>query len=119
MFFLEDLKALATAKLQQKLQHLWTSDSFPECIREIYATTPESDRGMRSAVVEVAKKHVKELGKKVEFKDLIHEGGDFAVDFFESVVFPAPQVVFSAVTGTSGLVGSASRTSPAWGGVIW
>ncbi|KAF1952619.1 hypothetical protein CC80DRAFT_422155, partial [Byssothecium circinans] len=90
MFFLENLKVLATAKLRQKLQELWTSDSFPECIREVYATTPESDRAMRSAVVEVAKNHVRELGKKAVFTDLIREGGDFAVDYFKSVVFPAP-----------------------------
>jgi hypothetical protein len=95
MFFLEDLKALATAKLQQKLQELWTSDSFPECIREVYATTLESDRAMRSAVVEIAKNHVKELGKKVVFKDLIHEGGDFTVDYFESIVFPTALAVSS------------------------
>jgi hypothetical protein len=93
MFFLEDLKALATVKLQQKLQDLWTSDSFPECIREVYATTPENDCAMRSAVVEVATKHVSELGRKIVFTDLIREGGDFPVDFFTSVVFPEPPAV--------------------------
>ncbi|KAF2006466.1 hypothetical protein P154DRAFT_422103 [Amniculicola lignicola CBS 123094] len=108
MFLLEDLRALATVKLQQKLQELWMSDSFPECIREIYATTPESDRVMRSAVVEVAKEHVRELGKKVVFKDLIHEGGDFAVDYFESVVFPAPPAVFSTRPQTVSLFGGTS-----------
>lgn len=96
MFFLEDLKALATAKLQQKLQNLWTDGSFPDCIREIFATTIDSDHAMRSAVVEVAKAHVKELGRKSVFKDLIREGCDFAVQFFESVVYSAPPVVSSA-----------------------
>ncbi|KAI1532888.1 BTB POZ domain-containing protein [Pyrenophora tritici-repentis] len=106
MFFLEDLKALATAKLQQKLQNLWTDDSFPDCIREIYATTLDSDHAMRSAVIEVAKAHVKELGRKSVFKDLIHEGGDFAVHYFESVVFSAPPVVSSTLRQPgSGLFG--------------
>lgn len=89
IFFLEDLKALSTTKLRQKLKELEDlsiSDSFPECVREIYASTPGSDRAMRSAVVEVAKAHVRELGKKEIFKDLIREGGDFAVDYFESVL---------------------------------
>jgi hypothetical protein len=90
MFFLEDVKALATAKLKQRLQTLWTCDSFPDCIREIYASTPDSDRAMRSAVVKVAKDHARELGKKAIFKDLIHEGGDFAVDFFESIMYQEP-----------------------------
>ena len=117
MFFLEDLKALATAKLQQKLEELWTSESFPECIREVYATTPESDRAMRSAVVEVAKDHVSELGKKVAFKDLIYDGGDFAVQYFESVVFPAPSTVSSTRSQTGsgfggfGGFGGTSRAS--------
>ena len=102
MFFLEDLKALATAKLQQKLQNLWTYDSFPDCIREIYATTPDSDHMMRSAVVEVAKAHVKELGRKAVFKNLIHEGGDFAVQYFESVIFSAPSAVSSTLRQTGG-----------------
>src|SRR4051812_35515765 len=90
MFFLEDVKALSTAKLQLKLQGLWTSDSFPDCVREIYASTPNSDRGMRSAVVEVARVHAGELCCKAIFKELIREGGDFAVDFFESVTLPRP-----------------------------
>jgi hypothetical protein len=83
MFFLEDLKVLCAAKLQQKLQDLWTTDSFPECVREIYASTPNSDRTIRPVVVKVAKIHVHELGNKAIFKDLIREGGDFAVDYFE------------------------------------
>jgi hypothetical protein len=110
MFFLEDLKALATAKLEQKLQELWKSESFPECIREVYATTPESDRTMRFAVVKIAKDHVRELGKKVAFKDLIHEGGDFAVDYFESVVFPAPPAVVPTRPQTGGPFGGTYRT---------
>ncbi|KAH5618969.1 hypothetical protein HBI23_245950 [Parastagonospora nodorum] len=50
---------------------------------------------MRSAVVKVAKDHVKELGGKAVFKNLIHEGGDFVVQYFESVIFPAPPAVSS------------------------
>ncbi|KAF2002433.1 hypothetical protein P154DRAFT_462410 [Amniculicola lignicola CBS 123094] len=90
MFFLEDLKALSTIKMQKKLQTLWTCDSFPDCIREIYASTPNSDHAMRSAVIEVARVHVRELGKKAIFKDLIREGGEFAVDFFESITYGEP-----------------------------
>ncbi|KAH9873079.1 hypothetical protein J1614_005476 [Plenodomus biglobosus] len=112
MFFLKDLKALATAKLKQKLQDLWADDSFPECIREVYATTPDGDHAMRSAVVEVAKVHVKKLGKKAVFKDLIHEGGDFTVQYFESVIFPATPAVSSTPHQPVGLFGVPSRPSP-------
>jgi hypothetical protein len=47
MFFLKGLKALCTVKLEQKLKDLWKSDSFPECIREIYASTPSDDWARR------------------------------------------------------------------------
>jgi hypothetical protein len=90
MFFLDGLKALSMTKLKLKLQDLWTSDSFPECVREIYASTLDSDQAMRSTVVEVARAHIHELGKKAIFKGLIREGGDFAVELFESVMFSGP-----------------------------
>jgi len=102
MFFLDDLKALSTAKLQLKLQDLWTSDLFPECIREIYASTPDSDRAMRAAVVEVASVRIHELGMKAIFKDLIREGGDFAVEYFESTIFPEPPSVPKPLRKSSG-----------------
>jgi hypothetical protein len=45
---------------------------------------------MRSTVIEVAKVHVCELGEKAAFKDLIREGGVFAAQYFESVMFSKP-----------------------------
>ncbi|KAF2187347.1 hypothetical protein K469DRAFT_570324, partial [Zopfia rhizophila CBS 207.26] len=85
MFFLEDLKALALKKFQQKSRDLWMSDSVPECIREVYKSTYEQDRGIRSAVVEVAASHVHDLSNKGIFKNLVREGGDFVVDYFENL----------------------------------
>jgi hypothetical protein len=112
MFFLEDLKALSVTKLQQKLRDLRTCDSFSECVREVYTTTPDSDRAMRSAVVEVAKTHIVDFGKKAAFKDLIHQGGDFAVDLFETAVIPA---VSNTYHPSSVLFGGGSRVPSAWG----
>lgn len=54
MFLLEDLKALSTLKLREKMKELWVSDSFPACFREIYASTSDCNCRMRSSVVEVA-----------------------------------------------------------------
>jgi hypothetical protein len=87
MFFLPDLKALCTLKLTDKLHDQWSSESFPDCIREIYESTPQSDRTMKDAVVRVAKQHARELAEKDIFKDLIREGGDFPVDYLESLIF--------------------------------
>ena len=98
MFFLEGLKALCTVKLEQKLKDLWKTDSFPDCIREIHASTPSDDQAMRPTVLEVAKVHVRELGEKAGFKDLIREGGDFAVQYFEIVIYSAPALVSTPST---------------------
>ncbi|KAI1317136.1 BTB/POZ domain-containing protein [Xylariaceae sp. FL0255] len=51
-----------------------------DCIREIYASTTESAKELRSAVIEIGVTHRAELWKKKAFRDLIREGGDFVVD---------------------------------------
>jgi hypothetical protein len=66
---------------------------------------------MQSAVVKVAKNYVKELGKKAVFKNLIHEGSDFTINYFKSVVFPAPLAVFLTCPLTSGLFSSTYKSS--------
>ncbi|KAF2967244.1 hypothetical protein GQX73_g6308 [Xylaria multiplex] len=79
-FMLDDLKRLALQKFKLKLQNLWVSELFVACIREIYASTTESEEGLRSAVVSVAYNYQTELWQKKPFRDLIYDGGDFAVD---------------------------------------
>ncbi|KAF3030363.1 Maltose acetyltransferase [Didymella heteroderae] len=48
MFFLDELKAISVSKLQQRLRNPRTCDMFSECIQEIFATTHDGDRAMRS-----------------------------------------------------------------------
>jgi hypothetical protein len=85
MFFLEDLKALSTTKLRQKLQDLWDTELFPECVRNVYASTAKRDCMMRFAIVEIAAAHARALDKKEIFKELLQEGGDFAVDYVHAL----------------------------------
>ena len=85
MFFLEDLKGLSEKKLQKKLKSGWMSDSFPDCIRQVYASTYNTHSSIRSIVVEVAVAHARELGKKEIFKDLLKEGGDFVVEYTDAL----------------------------------
>jgi hypothetical protein len=68
MYFLEDLKLLSGAKFRQKLEN---------------ATTSDSDKTMRSAVVEAAVS--RRLAMVGSGKDLIHEGGDFVVDYIKAL----------------------------------
>ncbi|KAJ2987547.1 hypothetical protein NUW58_g4446 [Xylaria curta] len=79
-FMLDHLKQHALERFESKLQKLWVSELFVDCIREVYDTTTELEHGLRNAVVEVALTHRAELWGKSAFRDLVHEGGDFAVD---------------------------------------
>ena len=75
---MEDLKTLACKKFELQLQQHWISDTFVDCIREVYMTSRVSD-ATRKAVVRTVFLH-KELVNKQPFQDLIREVGDFAVD---------------------------------------
>jgi hypothetical protein len=75
MFRMNDLKDLACEKFKLQLKEHWKSDTFPDCIREVYQVP-----GTRRLVVEVAALHRNELVQKRLFQDLIRGLGDFAVD---------------------------------------
>ncbi|KAI1181521.1 hypothetical protein F5B17DRAFT_277152 [Nemania serpens] len=79
-FMLDDLKHLALQRFKLKLDRLWISELLVDCVREVYASTTESEHGLRSVVIEVAYTYRADLWQRKEFRDLVHDGGDFAVD---------------------------------------
>jgi len=79
MFRMDDLKALAVKNLEAQLQVHWISDTFPDCVREVYGNTFQ-DAAMRQIVVKVVKDHLSNLCSRTAFLDGIRETGDFAVD---------------------------------------
>ncbi|KAI3339743.1 BTB/POZ domain-containing protein [Ustulina deusta] len=79
-FMLDDLKQHALQRFTSKLESLWVSELFVDCIREIYASTTTTEHGLRGAVVEAARSHRTQLWEKRAFRDLLSEGGDFVVD---------------------------------------
>ncbi|KAI1502474.1 hypothetical protein F5X99DRAFT_156131 [Biscogniauxia marginata] len=79
-FLMDELKAYALDKFKSKLQQLWVSELFVDCIREVYSSTNESDEGIRGAVVQAAKEHLNDLWLKKPFQALVREVGEFAVD---------------------------------------
>ncbi|OBT81433.1 hypothetical protein VE02_09947, partial [Pseudogymnoascus sp. 03VT05] len=81
MFRMEDLKNLSCEKFKLQLKEYWKSDAFPNCIREVYATSEETQAaGTRKVVVEEAALHRKDLVQKLLFRDLFRDLGDFALD---------------------------------------
>ncbi|KAL2219326.1 hypothetical protein M432DRAFT_668394 [Thermoascus aurantiacus ATCC 26904] len=74
-----DLKEYALERFESKIQELWISEAFVDCIREVY-TADEYDSRMKNAVVQVARTNIKKLWQRKRFQDLVREIGDFAVD---------------------------------------
>ena len=79
-FCMDHLKALACEKFSKQLAQLWISDTFPDCIREVYSTTIGSDKQMRRAIIDVIKLHYKEICQKAAFAEIYCEIGEFTVD---------------------------------------
>jgi len=80
MFRMDDLKSLSCEKFELQLQTHWISDTFADCIREVYLSSMDTDPiEIRKTVVDVVSSH-RELVQKPAFQELIREVGDFAVD---------------------------------------
>jgi hypothetical protein len=81
MFRIDQLKVLSCQKFEEQLQKHWISDTFPDCIREVYSTSTNNEfNTIRKVVVNVVALHQSELAQKRSIQELIREVGDFAVD---------------------------------------
>ncbi len=85
MFQMNDLKTLAREKFEKQLQQHWISDTFTDCIREVYETTQQTDTAMRRAAVKIASIHIEELYSQKCFQALLREVGDFAADMVGAI----------------------------------
>ncbi|KAK1990889.1 hypothetical protein LX36DRAFT_647270 [Colletotrichum falcatum] len=79
-FQVEPLKKYSLDKLVLKVETLWNCEGFIDCIRETYHLTTETDQEPRRLVARTARTRLSYLCKKKSFRDLVYEGGDFAVD---------------------------------------
>lgn len=82
---MNDLKTIAREKFERQLQQHWISDTFADCIREVYETTQQSDTAMRRAAVDVARENTGQLYSQKSFQALLREVGDFAVDMVGAI----------------------------------
>ena len=85
MFRMDDLKDLAAERFKNQLRELWMSDTFPDCIQEVYVNSAPSDFSMKCIVVEVSRAHLKQLTKRQNVQGALRQVGDFAVDLFRAV----------------------------------
>jgi len=75
------LKRLAILKFRGLTNASWKTPAFPEAIKAIYETTPDSDRGLRDVVLKKSVEHSKTLFKaETGFKEMLQEAPSFASD---------------------------------------
>ena len=77
---MEELKEYAIKRLEVTLKDLWISEGFIDCITEIYESTDESHHKLRGLVTRKAHSGLGKLWAKQQFRELIRNCGDFAVD---------------------------------------
>ena len=87
-FALEELKSLALKKFSDLLERLWVSERFVDCITDVFENTLPEDDGLRKVVVRTVAQHRWELLQKRVFQNLLHQGGDFAVDLTQILARP-------------------------------
>lgn len=80
------LKALAKEKFLAKVERGWKEEGFSLAIKEVYTSTPDTDRGLRDSICGVARVNVSTLLGREDFRIPLQEINDFAVDLLDSVV---------------------------------
>ncbi|KAJ8130181.1 hypothetical protein O1611_g3450 [Lasiodiplodia mahajangana] len=63
-YFISGLKGLALRKFVAATQKKWTLKDFLEAAQEVYTSTPDSDRGLRDAVVKALYEHRELLARE-------------------------------------------------------
>ncbi|KAF8541486.1 BTB/POZ protein [Trichophaea hybrida] len=78
MLDVPNLKLIAMEKLKSQFEDHWVAASFSEIIKETYSMTNVRDKEIRDLIVTTAAKHLDELRKLEEFKELLGEIGEFS-----------------------------------------
>ena len=83
---IDALKAAASLKCSNLVEHVWNSSSFVDSLSMRYEPSsglPESD-ALREIVVAVAGKHAKSLLERKDFLELLRKRGDIATDILRA-----------------------------------
>lgn len=89
-FKIRGLQDYALQRQDERLQGQWTCADLVDCIREVYGKTKGDGDKMRALISGVAYQHQARLWKDAAFRQLIRDGGDFAVDMIERNVSECP-----------------------------
>jgi len=81
-----ELKEMAKAKFQGRARSLLSAKEFPEIIRELYRSTPSSDRGLRDIVSRVCAPQGSTIVGNPDLNATIVEIGEFGLDLLREVL---------------------------------
>lgn len=81
-----ELRELARGKFQTGAGRLLSATEFPEIVREVYSSTPSSDRGLRDIVSQICARRGREMVENPDVNPVIVEVGDFALDLLREVL---------------------------------
>ena len=73
------LKRLAKERFETWAEKNWAREDFSDIVREIFESTPTSDRGLRDIAIRIVALHADVLTKKYEFRPVIEEVGDLGL----------------------------------------
>ncbi|KAL7266427.1 hypothetical protein RUND412_011028 [Rhizina undulata] len=78
-----NLKNNYTMHFKEQLSSQWMSDTFVDAGIELYSLTLPSDHLMRDLVTMSAYSHIYSLYQKEEFRDVVRENTEFALDLIK------------------------------------
>ncbi|KAI9772811.1 MAG: hypothetical protein M1839_002284 [Geoglossum umbratile] len=70
---IQELKSLAESRFRIWATTYWIHPDFPDMVRDVYNSTPSTDRGLRNIVEKVLVDHALEVTEQPRFKELLVE----------------------------------------------
>jgi hypothetical protein len=77
---IQPLKELAKNRFETSAEKNWAHKDFSDTVKEIFESTPKSDRGLRDIAIRIIASHADMLIQKDEFRQLIEEVGDLGLN---------------------------------------
>ena len=77
---IQPLKELAKNRFETSAEKNWAHKDFSDTVKEIFESTPTSDRGLRDIAIRIVASHADVLIQKDEFRELIEEVGDLGLN---------------------------------------
>jgi hypothetical protein len=80
------LKSLAKSKFEVVTKENWHDDMFSSTVDQIYKSTPNSDRGLRDIMVDLACQHIASLELRQDFQEMLESLPLFTLDLLRKLI---------------------------------